>query len=223
MEVVGGKGGDTGEQAQRDSGLVEAGGFREWRLRNSSYQGSHTQPLQSSSENTTVLRVIWKSNQKPKPGDLIEISRGLYQHWAVYIGDDLVVHMVPPSEVAGAGASSSMSVAAQTAVVKKEKLSEVVGTNDWRVNNDLDEKYNPHQTEIIVEEALQLVGTEQPYDIKRWNCEHFAKKLRYGEAESSQVLNAIIATVAAVAGFLGIATLVGALFGWRKREDENTQ
>ncbi|KAM8732997.1 phospholipase A and acyltransferase 3-like [Acanthopagrus schlegelii] len=216
MEVVGGKGGDTGEQAQRDSGLVEAGGFREWRLRNSSYQGSHTQPLQSSSENTT-------SNQKPEPGDLIEIFRGGYQHWAVYIGDGLVVHMVPPSEVAGAGASSVMSVAAQRAVVKTEKLSEVVGTDNWRVNNDLDEKYNPHQTEIIVEEALQLVDTEQPYDIGTWNSEHFAKKLRYGRAESSQVLNAMIAIVAAVVGFLGIATLVGALFGRRKRKDKDKQ
>ena len=80
-----------------------------------------------------------------------------------------------------------MSVAAQRAVVKKEKLSEVVGTDDWRVNNDLDERYDPHQADIIVEEALQLVGTEQPYGIKRWNCEHFAKKLRYGKAESRQV------------------------------------
>ncbi|XP_036933079.1 phospholipase A and acyltransferase 2-like isoform X2 [Acanthopagrus latus] len=164
-----------------------------------------------------------QSNQKPEPGDLIEIFRGGYQHWAVYIGDGLVVHMVPPSECAGAGVSSVMSVAAQRAVVKKEKLSEVVGTDDWRVNNDLDERYDPHQADIIVEEALQLVGTEQPYGIKRWNCEHFAKKLRYGKAESRQVRNAIIATVAAVAGFLGIAFLVGALSGRRKREDEDKQ
>uniref|UniRef100_A0A671WWY7 LRAT domain-containing protein n=1 Tax=Sparus aurata TaxID=8175 RepID=A0A671WWY7_SPAAU len=124
---------------------------------------------------------------RAEPGDLIEVSRSLYQHWAVYIGDGLVVHLVPPSEVAGAGASSVMSVAAQRAVVKKEKLSEVVGTDDWKVNNDLDEKYEPHQTDIIVKEALQLVGTEQPYDIVTWNCEHFAKKLRYGKAESWQV------------------------------------
>uniref|UniRef100_A0A671WQF0 LRAT domain-containing protein n=1 Tax=Sparus aurata TaxID=8175 RepID=A0A671WQF0_SPAAU len=129
--------------------------------------------------------VCSKSDQKPEPGDLIEVSRSLYQHWAVYIGDGLVVHLVPP--FAGAGASSVMSVAAQRAVVKKEKLSEVVGTDDWKVNNDLDEKYEPHQTDIIVKEALQLVGTEQPYDIVTWNCEHFAKKLRYGKAESWQV------------------------------------
>uniref|UniRef100_A0A671WPX6 LRAT domain-containing protein n=1 Tax=Sparus aurata TaxID=8175 RepID=A0A671WPX6_SPAAU len=127
------------------------------------------------------------SNQKPEPGDLIEVFRVGYQHWAVYIGDGLVVHLVPPSEVAGAGASSVMSVAAQRAVGKKEKLSDVVGNDDWKVNNDLDEKYEPHQTDIIVKEALQLVGKKKPYDIVAWNCEHFAKKLRYGKAESRQV------------------------------------
>ncbi|XP_030252935.1 phospholipase A and acyltransferase 3-like [Sparus aurata] len=164
-----------------------------------------------------------ESDQKPEPGDLIEVSRSLYQHWAVYIGDGLVVHLVPPSEVAGAGASSVMSVAAQRAVVKKEKLSEVVGTDDWKVNNDLDEKYEPHQTDIIVKEALQLVGTEQPYDIVTWNCEHFAKKLRYGKAESWQVRKAVIAGGAAAGGILGIVALAGALSGWSKKEDKNTQ
>lgn len=37
-------------------------------------------------------------NQQPKPGDLIEIFRGIYQHWAIYVGDDYVVHLAPPSE-----------------------------------------------------------------------------------------------------------------------------
>ncbi|XP_073342666.1 phospholipase A and acyltransferase 3-like [Pagrus major] len=127
-----------------------------------------------------------KSDEKPKPGDLIEIFRGLYEHWAVYIGDGLVVHIAPPSEVAGAGANCVMSVAAQRAMVKKEKLRDVVGTDKWKVNKDLDEKYEPHPTDTIVKEALELVGTEQPYDIMTQNCEHFAKELRYGKAESWQ-------------------------------------
>ncbi|XP_030252932.1 phospholipase A and acyltransferase 4-like [Sparus aurata] len=156
-----------------------------------------------------------ESNQKPEPGDLIEVFRVGYQHWAVYIGDGLVVHLVPPSEVAGAGASSVMSVAAQRAVGKKEKLSDVVGNDDWKVNNDLDEKYEPHQTDIIVKEALQLVGKKKPYDIVAWNCEHFAKKLRYGKAESRQVRKAgeaaMVAGVATVV-ILGIVALFRALF-----------
>ncbi|XP_030252934.1 phospholipase A and acyltransferase 4-like [Sparus aurata] len=165
-----------------------------------------------------------ESNQKPKPGDLIEIFRVGYQHWAVYIGDGLVVHLVPPSEVAGAGASSVMSVAAQRAVVKKEKLSDVVGTDDWKVNNDLDEIYEPRRTDTIVKEALQLVGTEQPYDIVTWNCEHFATKLRNRKAVCRQVRKAVmIAGGAAAGGILGIVALAGALSGGSKTENKNTQ
>ncbi|XP_030252931.1 phospholipase A and acyltransferase 3-like [Sparus aurata] len=164
-----------------------------------------------------------ESVETPEPGDLIEISRGFYQHWAVYIGDGLVVHFAAPPEVTAAAASSLMSIAAMKAVVKKEKLIDVVGTNDWKVNNDLDEKYEPHQTDIIVKEALQLVGEEQRYDIVTWNCEHLAKMLRYGKAESLQVRKAedvMVAGGVAVVG-LGMLALVGALSGGSKREDNS--
>ncbi|KAK5886643.1 hypothetical protein CesoFtcFv8_017657 [Champsocephalus esox] len=36
-------------------------------------------------------------DQGPKPGDLIKIFRGTYEHWAVYIGGNEVVHLIPPS------------------------------------------------------------------------------------------------------------------------------
>ncbi|XP_019725523.1 retinoic acid receptor responder protein 3-like isoform X2 [Hippocampus comes] len=125
--------------------------------------------------------------EKPKPGDLIEISRGTYQHWAVYIGDGCVVHLAPDSEGPGAGASSLMSVLTNTAIVKKEELWEVVGTSDWRVNNLLDTKYQPRSVYLIVRDALDLVGEELPYDIFSRNCEHFATQLRYGKAQSRQL------------------------------------
>ena len=35
---------------------------------------------------------------KPERGDLIQIFRPGYQHWAVYIGDDFVVHLAPLCE-----------------------------------------------------------------------------------------------------------------------------
>lgn len=37
-------------------------------------------------------------NKRPQPGDLIEISRGLYAHWAVYVGDGFVVHFGVPGK-----------------------------------------------------------------------------------------------------------------------------
>lgn len=34
-----------------------------------------------------------QSSESPQPGDLIEISRALWSHWAVYVGDGYVVHL----------------------------------------------------------------------------------------------------------------------------------
>ncbi|KAM9377693.1 phospholipase A and acyltransferase 3-like isoform 1-T2 [Pholidichthys leucotaenia] len=165
-------------------------------------------------------------DEKPEPGDLIEIFRGSYQHWAVYVGDGFVVHMAPPSEVPGGGSSSMMSVLTEKAIVKKEELWDVVGTDQWIINNDLDKKYQPRPVHIIVREACQQVGQELPYCVFRGNCEHFVNELRYGKAESRQVRKAgetmMMAGVAAAVG-LGIVALAGALFGGSKKEDKNTQ
>ncbi|XP_071313740.1 phospholipase A and acyltransferase 3-like [Trachinotus anak] len=165
-------------------------------------------------------------DEKPEPGDLIEIFRGSYQHWAVYIGDGFVVHLAPPSEVAGAGSNSMMSVLSDKAMVKKEGLWDVVGTNKWKINNGLDEKYQPLPVCDIVKGARELVGKELPYCVLRGNCEHFANELRYGKAESRQVRKAgeavMVAGLAAAVG-LGIVALAGALFGGSKKEDKNKQ
>lgn len=163
-------------------------------------------------------------DEKPEPGDLIEIFRGSYQHWAVYIGDGFVVHLAPPSEVPGAGSNSMMSVLTEKAMVKKEELWDVVGTNKWKINNSLDDEYEPRPGHVIVREALSMVGDELSYCVIRGNCEHFVNELRYGKAESRQVRKAgevvMMAGVAAAVG-LGIVALAGALFGGSKKEDKN--
>lgn len=165
-------------------------------------------------------------DEKPEPGDLVEIFRGNYQHWAVYIGDGYVVHMAPPSEIPGAGSSSMMSVLAEKAVVKKAELWDVVGTDQWTINNSLDKQYNPRPVHIIVREACALVGQELPYCVFRGNCEHFVNELRYGKAESRQVRKAgevaMAAGVAAAVGF-GVVALASVLFGGSKKENKNTQ
>ncbi|XP_034067804.1 phospholipase A and acyltransferase 3-like [Gymnodraco acuticeps] len=161
---------------------------------------------------------------KPEVGDLIEIYRGTYQHWAVYVGDGFIVHLAPPSEVAGAGASSIMSVLYEKAFVKKEDLWDVVGTNEWKINNSLDEECEPRPAEVIVRDACAMVGKELPYCVFRGNCEHFATELRYGKAESRQVRKAgqtvMVAGAAAFLG-LGLVALAGAFFGGGKKENKN--
>lgn len=91
------------------------------------------------------------------------------------------------AEVPGAGANSMMSVLTEKAMVKKEELWDVVGTNQWKINNGLDKEYRPRPAHVIVREACALVGSELPYCVFRGNCEHFANELRYGKAESRQV------------------------------------
>uniref|UniRef100_A0A671WQL4 Phospholipase A and acyltransferase 4-like n=1 Tax=Sparus aurata TaxID=8175 RepID=A0A671WQL4_SPAAU len=129
-----------------------------------------------------------KSDQTPEPGDLIAISRGVYLHWAVYVGDGYVVHVTlpPGDEVSGAASSSLRSAPNEKAMVRKQKLQEAVGDSKWEISNSLDKMYRPRSPRIIVEEALRQVGKRMEYSVTRKNCEHFATKLRYGKAVSFQ-------------------------------------
>ncbi|XP_030236894.1 phospholipase A and acyltransferase 4-like [Gadus morhua] len=131
-------------------------------------------------------------NQKdPQPGDLIEIFHDLYKHWAVYVGDGFVVHMTLNGSSATSSSSSGSSSGAMLitkAVVKYEELKAVVGDAKWKINNLLDGKCQPRDAKIIVEEALQLVGSKPLYNLISNNCEHFATGLRYGISLSRQSL-----------------------------------
>lgn len=80
-----------------------------------------------------------------------------------------------------------MSVMHDKATVKKEKLLVVAGSDKWKVNNSLDEEFDPRAVDLILKDARQMVGAELPYNITRENCEHFVTNLRYGKPESRQV------------------------------------
>lgn len=90
-------------------------------------------------------------------------------------------------ETPGARSNSIMSVLTEKAMVKKEELWEVVGTDQWKISNSLDEEYEPRPAPVIVADACLLVGQERPYCVFTGNCEHFVNELRYGKAESRQV------------------------------------
>ncbi|XP_032090297.1 uncharacterized protein LOC116520246 isoform X1 [Thamnophis elegans] len=141
-------------------------------------------------------------------GDLIEIFRLAYQHWAIYVGNGYVIHLAPPSELAGAGCASLMSTLTNKALVKKERLMEVVGHDRYRVNNKHDCKYTPLPVNKIVRLAEEKVGQELEYKITSENCEHFVTELRYGVARSDQVRDFFVgATIAGLAGlFVGVGT-----------------
>ncbi|XP_015194301.1 phospholipase A and acyltransferase 3-like [Lepisosteus oculatus] len=153
-----------------------------------------------------------------KPGDLIEIFRLGYQHWALYVGNGYIVHLAPPSEVAGAGPSSMMSLTCDKAVVKRERLRRVAGDDRFRVNNALDRKRRPRPAYEIVKDAESLVGKWLEYSVVTSNCEHFVNELRYGTAESLQVQDTVTAVVTATV-VLGAVGAMVSLFSNRKERN----
>nr|XP_026237853.1 HRAS-like suppressor 2 isoform X2 [Urocitellus parryii] len=139
--------------------------------------------------------LIPQDRTRPKRGDLIEIFRGTFEHWAIYVGKGYVVHLTSPSEAAGPSVSGLGSVLGNRAIVKKELLSVVAGGNKYRVNNKNDNKYEPQPPDKIVQQAEEMVGKYIRYSLTENNCEHFVNKLRYGVSRSDQVINGIITFV----------------------------
>ncbi|XP_034953668.1 uncharacterized protein LOC118075660 [Zootoca vivipara] len=123
----------------------------------------------------------------PKPGDLIEISRVGYQHWAIYVGSGYVIHLAPSDDLYQASTSSLMSALSEKAVVKKELLWSIVGDDTCCINNKYDHTYEPLPANKIVQEAEALLGKEIRYNLASENCEHFVTRLRYGRARSDQL------------------------------------
>lgn len=133
-----------------------------------------------------------KDDEIPELGDLIEIFRGAYQHWAIYIDDGFVVHFSPPIECAPDGSCTQGGLLSDIAEVKREKLSDVVGKDKYQINNLLDDQYDVQPISVIIQRARTLVGETFPYSVLENNCEHFVTEMRYGNPESCQVHNAVV-------------------------------
>lgn len=66
--------------------------------------------------------------EEPKPGDLIEISRIGYSHWAIYVGDGYVIHLAPPGKDYESIISKDMSHNENNS-----KVSAIMGNPSWFV------------------------------------------------------------------------------------------
>ncbi len=108
----------------------------------------------------TVDRIL----DRCKPGDLIEIyhPKCTFNHWAVYVGDETVVHVKQPW-------------------IKKEHLLSAAGGSQVRINNLKHRILNfpALEPDQIVEAALEQVGVEW-YNLQFYGCEMFAVRCRYG-------------------------------------------
>ncbi|XP_044231405.1 phospholipase A and acyltransferase 4-like [Thunnus albacares] len=156
-----------------------------------------------------------------KPGDLIEIDRGTFKHWAVYIGGNEVVHLMPLNADNNSESFGTLMrfLDSGVAEVKRQKIWELVGSDSYDVNNLLDDEYEARERHVIVREACRMVGRQMPYCLFTDNCEHFVTNLRYGKPESRQVKTAAVIAGVATAG-VAIAALGAVLFSSLLKDDD---
>lgn len=155
-----------------------------------------------------------------KPGDLLRFRRGLYSHWAVYLGKhqltggnhkDCSCADVPENEAGMIHFSGLTSDADQSAQVCYLPLTKVKDHWVGEIANDWDKQYPPSQPHVILARAYTVVGTDfGGYSLITNNCEHFATWLRYGLKLRKQVENTMINGGTAGAG-LPVAGPVGAV------------
>ncbi|XP_039113633.1 phospholipase A and acyltransferase 5 isoform X1 [Hyaena hyaena] len=149
---------------------------------------AHSTPKPESADKLTKQAA--ESKPRPRPGDLIEIFRIGYEHWAIYVEDDCVVHLAPPSEEFEAG--SITSVFSNRALVKYSRLEDVLHGCSWKVNNKLDGTYLPLPVDRIIQRTKKMINKIVQYSLIDGNCEHFVNDLRYGVSRSQQVEHALM-------------------------------
>jgi len=137
-----------------------------------------------STEFTTYYKLI------AKPRNLIEfkskfIVHGLYSHWAVYIGDNEVIHL---------GISKERGIEIRT-----EKFEEVAKGDKCRINNleKAAKKLDPNlelKSKLEVEQnAFKFLNEFKKrsfkYSVTDFNCEHFVTLCAYGKPFSERTDN----------------------------------
>ncbi|KAE9547963.1 hypothetical protein FO519_008824 [Halicephalobus sp. NKZ332] len=136
-----------------------------------------------------IKGVAEMSDLIPKCGDLLVFNNIGYCHWAVYIGDDKVIHVTGADDTGYSFESliNGLKDKVSKAVVKEEEL-DTFGTiiRFAHVDNSLDSQIPPFSSDEIVGRARSKIGSWY-YDLERNNCEHFAKWCRYGEEVCQQL------------------------------------
>lgn len=102
--------------------------------------------------------------QRAQPGDLPEFHRSWYNHWAVYIGNEEIVHLK---------SKEGMLPVSTKGEIVKESVWDQVKNSRVDINNKLDAKHTPRSAQEIVQEAVSKIG-QIKYNMFWQNCEHFA-------------------------------------------------
>lgn len=132
-----------------------------------------------------------------KPGDLLEVPRTLFIHFGIYLGDNMVAHLMP--DILPAFTSDHrqiqkvvtnkrliLGVIAKTARIRVDNVEDFAYGGCILVNHmDVHFKDSVLSSEEVVRRAKKLVGTTD-YSLLWNNCEHFVTYCRYGTGVSFQ-------------------------------------
>ncbi|XP_056335669.1 lecithin retinol acyltransferase family protein [Danio aesculapii] len=164
-----------------------------------------------------------------KRGDLLIVSRTLFKHFGIYLGEGRVAHFIPDILPAFTNEKSAvekmvtnerliLGVLAKLASVRVDSLADFAYGADIEVNStDSMVSVPPLYGEEVVQRAEKLIGSFF-YSLLWHNCEHYVMYCRYGVEYSFQtyqfckavrtaLLNRMTALLSAVIGFCIIVYL----------------
>ncbi|XP_046566046.1 phospholipase A and acyltransferase 3-like [Haliotis rubra] len=143
---------------------------------------SHRRGTETAEEKLARAARIKEHNEetlaKATPGDMLKFDRGIYCHWALYIGEGRVIHL--------AGSEGDMNDNVSDVKVREDGFWKVAEGDMVDVSNDKDDRWNPYPPDEIVERANSRLG-RAGYNLVLYNCEHFTSWCRYGKSQSDQV------------------------------------
>ena len=105
--------------------------------------------------------------QKLSRGTVVKVWRGLYWHFAIYLGDGEVAELAKPFE------GGNVRIVSLSAFNRGSRLQVVRFAGAF-------------SKEAVARRAESLVGSSG-YDLFKWNCEHFAAWCATGFASSQQI------------------------------------
>ncbi len=133
-------------------------------------------------------------------------AKSRYEHWAVCVGEDKIVHYQPPKGSNGLRAKLNSGVIQETLQGYMGRRGEGVTVRLGKLSSVDRKDFPALYPEVVVERARSKVG-KKGYNLIWNNCEHFAKWCKYRKEMSDQIRDG-----AMIAGML-VGFLAGALAG----------
>ncbi|XP_067676462.1 phospholipase A and acyltransferase 2-like [Haliotis asinina] len=146
---------------------------------------------------------------KLQVGDRVQFGRGIYYHWAIYIGEGLIIHLTQH----GDGEERHVLKHVSKACVRIDHFWSCTKGRKAYVNNNLDSKHPPFGREVIVEKAKFFLDKKIPYNLFTWNCEHFVSFCRNGCFESEMTYSVTVLGDGIIGGVVGFLCSAGVGIG----------